>query len=326
MANYSAEEKVQISNKSQVVLNKILDENPILQEILLKSESDEEVNQSLKIWVESELKKSEIAYQYYRKDVSGRKIFEKIKWQEVAAIRILDYISHSNQVYVDLNVRGQKRTNTPFRILWLAAKNGTGGGKYYFFVDMLELFRQFSGSKKFKMPSREQIDHWMNNHPSGLDSDIIEKRKKNKNRIIDIIVDLIDSGKVKSVKYSFAPGLDRNQKIRLVNEWWNSKLFHLKFAIRTPELLNKMLNNSLSAETMETLKEAEAQGIPFFVNPYYLSLLNIDKKRRSYSDAAIRDYIIYSKELINEFGHIVAWEKEDIVEPGKPNAAGWLLP
>ena len=32
------------------------------------------------------------------------------------------------------------------------------------------------------------------------------------------------------------------------------------------------------------------------------------------------------RELVDEFGHIVAWEKEDLVEPGKPNAAGWLLP
>ncbi|MBT7631873.1 MAG: hypothetical protein HN597_19570 [Desulfobacula sp.] len=41
---------------------------------------------------------------------------------------------------------------------------------------------------------------------------------------------------------------------------------------------------------------------------------------------AIRQYMLYSKELVNEFGNINAWEKEDIVEPGKPNAAGWLIP
>jgi lysine 2,3-aminomutase len=29
---------------------------------------------------------------------------------------------------------------------------------------------------------------------------------------------------------------------------------------------------------------------------------------------------------VDEFGHIVAWEKEDLVEPGKPNAAGWIMP
>ncbi|MDD4107889.1 MAG: hypothetical protein PHH93_04125, partial [Prolixibacteraceae bacterium] len=34
----------------------------------------------------------------------------------------------------------------------------------------------------------------------------------------------------------------------------------------------------------------------------------------------------YSKQLVEEFGQIIAWEKEDRVQPGKPNAAGWILP
>ncbi len=326
MANYLAEEKVQICHKSQIKLDQLLDENPRLKEILFNSENELEVNQSIKEWAESELKNNKLAFKYYKQEVSGRKIFEKIKWQEVAAIRILDYIDHTNQVYTDLNVRGQKRTNTPFKILWLAAKLGTGGGKYCFFLDMLELFRQFSGRKKYRTPSREQIEQWMNKHPSGLDRDIIEKRQKNKERIINIIIDLIDSGKITSARFYFEPGLSFEEKTNKINEWWNSKLFHLKFAVRNPELLNRMLDYSLDSETMSILKEAQTQGIPFFVNPYYLSLLNPDKRKKSYADAAIRDYIIYSKELVNEFGHIVAWEKEDIIEPGKPNAAGWILP
>jgi lysine 2,3-aminomutase len=36
--------------------------------------------------------------------------------------------------------------------------------------------------------------------------------------------------------------------------------------------------------------------------------------------------VVYSQQLVDEFGNIVAWEKEDKVEPGKPNAAGWILP
>jgi lysine 2,3-aminomutase len=43
-------------------------------------------------------------------------------------------------------------------------------------------------------------------------------------------------------------------------------------------------------------------------------------------DLAIRCYIVYSRQLVEEFGQINAWEKEDIVQPGKPNAAGWILP
>ena len=78
---------------------------------------------------------------------------------------------------------------------------------------------------------------------------------------------------------------------------------------------------------MQRLRKAKEAGIPFFVNPYYLSLLNVkDPDFAVGSDLAIRDYVLYSEKLIKEFGHIVAWEKEDIVEAGLPNAAGWLLP
>jgi len=101
----------------------------------------------------------------------------------------------------------------------------------------------------------------------------------------------------------------------------------LKFAIRSPELLNEMMNFSLSEVIMQRLRKAKKAGMPFFVNPYYLSLLNIkDPDFAIGSDIAIRDYILYSEKLIKEFGHIVAWEKEDIVEAGLPNTAGWLLP
>ena len=51
---------------------------------------------------------------------------------------------------------------------------------------------------------------------------------------------------------------------------------------------------------MKILFEAEKKGIPFFVNPYYLSLLHV---RVPYfaigADLAIRYYVIYSKQLID---------------------------
>ena len=75
------------------------------------------------------------------------------------------------------------------------------------------------------------------------------------------------------------------------------------------------------------MDRAKAKGIPFFVNPYYLSLLNTELDPFcAGADLAIRQYVLYSKELISEFGNIIAWEKEDIVEPGRPNAAGWIIP
>jgi lysine 2,3-aminomutase len=78
---------------------------------------------------------------------------------------------------------------------------------------------------------------------------------------------------------------------------------------------------------MKVLYEAQSKGIPFFVNPYYLSLLHV---RVPYfavgADLAIRHYVVYSQQLVDEYGNIVAWEKEDKVKPGEPNAAGWYLP
>lgn len=62
--------------------------------------------------------------------------------------------------------------------------------------------------------------------------------------------------------------------------------------------------------------------MPFFATPYYLSLLNVTGY--GYNDEAIRSYILYSPRLVETYGNIRAWEKEDIVEAGKPNAAGCL--
>ena len=44
-----------------------------------------------------------------------------------------------------------------------------------------------------------------------------------------------------------------------------------------------------------------------------------------YNDESLRSYI-HSPQLVETYGQIRAWEREDIVEAGKPNAAGWLLP
>ncbi len=325
MEKIRTEETTQITNKAKTKLEQLLAENSRLKEILISSNNESEVNSSLKEWSTYELQKNKQAYMFYKNEVSGRKIYEKLTQKETAAIRILDYIDHSNIIYDDLNVKNKRIINNPFKILWLAAKYGTGGGKYFFFADMLELFRQFSGTE-YPLPSKQQVENWMEKHPSGLDENIIIKRGKNKERIINIIIELIDSGKIKSRKYVFDHDMTHEKKKEKVNEWWNTKRFHIKFSARDPEMLNRMLNYSLDSETMTVLRDAEKKGIPFFVNPYYLSLLDTDKRKKSYADSAIRAYMLYSRNFVNEFGNIIAWEKEDIVEPGKPNAAGWILP
>ena len=320
-------ENVKINPRAQYLVHKILSENPAIKEILEESENVNEIYASLRKWVLDELEENSNALQYYSGNVSGRDVFTKLSYKDFAAIRILDFIDHEGMEYEDPNLRGEVFYNNPIRLLWLAVKFGKGGAKPDFFEDLLNLFRQFKGKLSRELPDKEEIKEWMNRHPSGLDPKIIEIRKENKERIINIIIKKIDNGELTSSVFKFESNDSYEKKKRKMYEWWNSKLFHLKFAVRDTDFLNELLGYSLSEDTMEILYEAKEAGIPFFVNPYYLSLLHTKKTGNFIgADQPIRDYILYSKELVNEFGHIRAWEKEDIVEPGKPNAAGWLLP
>jgi len=316
-----------IGSESQKILKQILDENPKLKNILETSEDMEHVKKELRSWVMEYLRTHPEALDYYNRDITGREYYDKLIWKDFAAIRILDYINHEGRKFEDLNLRGKDILNIPIRLLWMAVREGKGGAEPAFFNDMLHLFRQFTGKTERKIPSKEQIKNWMDRHPSGLDTEIIEIRKRNRDRIIRILIEKIDNGDIIRHKYEFKPGMTFEQKYEQMMEWWNNKTFHLHFAIRSPELLNKLLGRTLDEETMEVLFNAQNSGIPFFVNPYYISLLNVDVPEKFVNtDYCIKDYVFASKALVDEFGFIVAWEKEDIVEPGKPNAAGWILP
>ncbi len=318
---------IAITVKSHKQLKKLLAENPKLEEIMRNAQNETEALIGVRNWILEYLKGRPDAYDFYKRKVQGREAFEKLSWQDYAAIRILDYIDNAGAEYEDPNLRGEVAISNPIKLIWLAANFGTGGAKPYFFEDMLYLFRQFSGTYDRTMPDKETLLEWMDRYTDGLDPRIVKLREENRDRIINILIDKMDSGEIKSNKYSFPAKVSREQKFLKMSEWWEDYRFHLSFAVRSPRLLNELLGNSLDPDTMKVLYEAEKAGIPFFVNPYYLSLLHV---RVPYfaigADLAIRYYVIYSQQLVDEFGHIVAWEKEDKVEPGKPNAAGWILP
>ncbi len=320
-------DKIAISVRSHKLLKELLHENPRLDEIMRNAKNETEALVGVQNWVMGYLKTKPDAYKFFVNKQTGRDTFEKLDWKDYAAIRILDYIENAGRSFPDLNLRGEIAVSNPIKLIWLGVNFGTGGAKPYFFKDMLQLFRQFSGKAKRKIPSREKVLEWMERYPSGLDPRIIKLREENRDRILTIIIDKIDRGELKDRNYFFKDEKTKEEKLKTARAWWKDRLFHLRFAVRSPKLLNELLGNSLDPDTMKVLYEAERSGIPFFVNPYYLSLLHV---RVPYfaigADLAIRHYIIYSQQLVNEFGHIVAWEKEDLVEPGKPNAAGWLLP
>jgi len=318
---------IAITVKSHMLLKELLKENPQLEEIMRNARNETEALIGVRGWVSGILEQNPAAYEFYKKKIHGRNAFEKLTWKDFAAIRILDYIDNAGRKFDDLNLHGEKAINNPIKLIWLAVNYGTGGAKPYFFKDMLQLFRQITGKSERTLPDSEQLARWMSRWSSGLDPRIIKLREENRERILKIIIDKIDDGVINDSKFFFNADMSQEQKYLLALEWWKKPLFHLRFAVRSPELLNELLGNSLDPDTMKLLKEAEEKGIPFFVNPYYLSLLHV---RVPYfaigADLAIRYYVIYSKQLIDEYNNIVAWEKEDTVEPGKPNAAGWLLP
>lgn len=189
----------------------------------------------------------------------------------------------------------------------------------------LDIFQQFKRLQHpaAPLPAPQRVKAWTERWLSGLDEDVQLIHAKNKERILHALIQKIEHRTAVS-RYHFEEGISYEEKYRLVSEWWNDFRFHLAMAAKSPTELNRFLGNSLSAETMYLLSRARKKGMPFFVTPYYLHLLNPGST--GYNDESLRSYILYSPQLVETYGQIRAWEREDIVEAGKPNAAGWLLP
>ncbi len=189
-------------------------------------------------------------------------------------------------------------------------------------VDFLtDLYFLFLRDGKSNRPvSKSDLEKWV----SGLEPSILQAREDNKQRIIRKLIPSIESRHNPHPIYYFSNSLTIKEKVSLIEEWWQNYRFHLRMAIKSPEELNYFLDNTLSETTMHILLEAKKKGIPFFITPYFLSLLDITGS--TFDDATLRNYLIYTKELVEAFGNIKAWEREDKIEPGKANAAGWLTP
>lgn len=208
-------------------------------------------------------------------------------------------------------------------LLWQALRTGKAGITTDFLLEWYYLFKQLQLPRLPSHPAGktgQEAARW----PTGTTPRIVDELKANRIFMINLLVEKIECRKNKNTRYHFTEDMDLSAKQEQVNKWWYDFQFQLTMAIRDPHELNRFLAMTLSPETMHILCEAEQKGIPFFITPYYLSLLST--KPGGYDDAAVRSYILYSQELVSHFGKIRAWEKEDTVTPGEPNAAGWLLP
>jgi len=316
---------IELKPFSKVILDKLLKENLYLIPIFRDADTFIIAKSRFKYWLEEFAEQfPNVLESYKHYNIEWQKDFS---WQEIAIIRLFDYLHYEGLKLKDPNLSNKIVVSRPIENLWYAIRYGRGYCNEAFCLDMLFLFRQLSGKLKQSIPSRIKIVRWMSNNPSGLDIEVQKQRQENKSRIIHHIIKNIESGRQKSRRFQLKPDSSINDKYQQVNQWWNNYRFHLSFAIRDPELLNEMLDFSLSKKTMKLLYDAHQKGIPLFVNPNYLSLLDIsNKKYFAHADQAIRDYIFPSRKLIDQFGEIEAWEKEDEVCAGEPNAAGWILP
>ncbi|MDR1525249.1 MAG: KamA family protein [Tannerella sp.] len=192
------------------------------------------------------------------------------------------------------------------------------------FTDLYFIFRNTPGRVRHETVTEAKVMQWAGQWVSGLDPNVRQTRETNRQRIINKLIRRLERRHSVNSPYYLSPSRSFEEKQRLVNEWWNSHRFQLHMAVKHPDELNFFLDNTLSGETMNILHDARKKNIPFFITPYYASLLDVSGN--SFDDSVLRSYILYTKELVETFGEIKAWEKEDEVEAGKANAAGWILP
>jgi len=318
-------DKQALTVRSLTIVKKILDENSEISDIFNQANSYSEVIKNLNSWTKKFVNASESIKEFLKN--GELESVKELSWEAMGIIRLVKYIEYEGSSFTDPNRNNRSETSSPINNLYNAIKFGKGNCSKDFFLDMLFLFRQINGKLKQRLPSEQKVKSWMSKYPSGLSERIIETRNENKRRILQVIIDELTSGEQKSKRYVFDDGMTNEEKFERALIWWNDYKFHLRFAVRSPSQLNKMLDYSLRPTRLKILNDAYKKGIPFFINPYYLSLIDVNiTPGKTGSDRTLRDYIFHSRELVEEFGSIVAWEKEDIIEPGKPNAAGWILP
>lgn len=274
------------------------------------------------------------AWAYHRGESRDELSFFTIPWRGFACMRMLDHLDHEGEHFADGNLHGREVMSEPIANLRRLARGEACDVTDDFVRDVVHLLRQLNGSDVQVLPSRPQVLNWMARHPSGLDDDVIAWRTANRERIIGLLVERIRAGgsapgpKTQG-RYRFEDGTSDVRARKQVRAWWREDRFQLRFAARSADAVNEYLGNSVDADTLRIMHDAEGRGIPVFATPYFLSLIDTrppQEREHPWADEPLRSYLFYSRDLVDEFGSVNAWEKEDVVEPGKPNEAGYVLP
>ncbi|MCD6364072.1 MAG: KamA family radical SAM protein [Synergistetes bacterium] len=112
----------------------------------------------------------------------------------------------------------------------------------------------------------EAVWEFIKRHPSGLDEEVIEKRKKNREKIL-----------------SYFGGSEED---------WYDYRWHIKHIIRGKDSLKHLKALvPLTKEDEEAIRIAVENDIPFGITPYYLSLFDFERSDRKY-DHQVRSQVI----------------------------------
>lgn len=198
----------------------------------------------------------------------------------------------------------EKRTEfSALEVLWKLAKNKKGELKGHvsvgFILEFINLFRGVTGKSNIylenaqvkkgipeflKMHGREaasartlildelgtSVHKYFKKYPSGLDGEVVEWRKINKNKIL--------------------------QYFNATESDWNDYKWQLKNVIRTLQPLVDLIE--LTNEQKEAVQKAIDNKIPFGITPYYLSLM--DTRLSIGYDHAVRAQVIPPKEYVDK--------------------------
>jgi len=93
-------DQIAITVRSHRLLDRLLNENPTLKEIMQNARNETEALVGVRNWVKGELKRNPDAYAYYKREVQGREAFDKLRWKDYAAIRILDYVDNAGREFL----------------------------------------------------------------------------------------------------------------------------------------------------------------------------------------------------------------------------------
>ncbi len=237
---------------------------------------------------------------------------------------IMRLIHHDGMMIKEASTEEKMKLDT-ITNLWHFLREKDDFDKYNsdFLIDIYKQFENLNVNNS-AITDKEQLHKWMNRWPSGREGNIVQIRERNKQRIINHLINRIDQREYGKSKYSFPTDISLEEKREMVGNWWNDYRFHLSMAARSFKELNNLMGGTLSEDIRSIYQVANKKGIPIFVTPYYASLMDIANE--GFDDSSLRSYVLYSQELVDAYGNIKAWEREDRVEPGKPNVAGWILP